>query len=298
MFDLPDVLAQWERRIVELPPAVERGRAAFDALYPLPGLEEHTVWERVADSVAVGAQSPAHGVMQYVLTEMVNNAIDHSRGSRVHVTVTEDAASFEVVVADDGIGIFDNLRAHLDLPDAYSAVLELTKGKRTTDPDRHTGEGIFFSSRAAEVFGLAANGVEWIVDNRRGDEAVGSSVVEQGTVVRFVVPTHGGREIERVFAEFVDENNRFNRTRPSVKLAEMGTLFISRSEAKRLMQGLEKFEEVELDFAGVTRVGQGFADEVFRVWQRLHPHTRLIPVRMVEPVAFMVRRSADFPPRG
>jgi len=37
--------------------------------------------------------------------------------------------------------------------------------------------------------------------------------------------------------------------------------------------GLEKFEMVVLDFKGVQMVGQGFADEVFRVWQKNWPST-------------------------
>jgi hypothetical protein len=38
-------------------------------------------------------------------------------------------------------------------------------------------------------------------------------------------------------------------------------------------------------------VGQGFADEVFRVWARQHADVRLVPTGMVDPVAFMVERA-------
>jgi hypothetical protein len=62
-----------------------------------------------------------------------------------------------------------------------------------------------------------------------------------------------------------------------------------RSEAKRLMASLERFEEVELDFHGVNLVGQGFADEVFRVWTRTHPGTRVTPVRMSPEIEPMIR---------
>lgn len=66
---------------------------------------------------------------------------------------------------------------------------------------------------------------------------------------------------------------------------------MSRSEAKRLVNGLERFREVVLDFAGVERVGQGFADEVFRVWAKQHTDVGLIPIDMCAPVAFMVERA-------
>jgi len=66
---------------------------------------------------------------------------------------------------------------------------------------------------------------------------------------------------------------------------------VSRSQARRLVSGLERFREVVLDFRGVELVGQGFADEVFRVWARQHLEVALIPIAMSPPVAFMVERA-------
>jgi hypothetical protein len=76
-----------------------------------------------------------------------------------------------------------------------------------------------------------------------------------------------------------------------VKLFQYGVRFVSRSEAKRLLVGLEKFREVVVDFAGVEGIGQGFADEVFRVWAASHPETRLSAENMTSPVGFMVERA-------
>ena len=36
---------------------------------------------------------------------------------------------------------------------------------------------------------------------------------------------------------------------------------VARSQAKRLLERFDRFEEVVLDFDGVRQVGQGFADE-------------------------------------
>lgn len=66
---------------------------------------------------------------------------------------------------------------------------------------------------------------------------------------------------------------------------------MSRSQARRLVSGLERFREVVLDFRGVELVGQGFADEVFRVWAKQHPESALIPVDMSDAIAFMVERA-------
>lgn len=80
-------------------------------------------------------------------------------------------------------------------------------------------------------------------------------------------------------------------TRPTVKLFHIGTTFVSRSEAKQLLRGLEKFDEIELDFQKVQSVGQGFVDEVFRVWKSEHPSHRIIPINMNPKVKFMVERG-------
>ena len=66
---------------------------------------------------------------------------------------------------------------------------------------------------------------------------------------------------------------------------------ISRSEARRLLQRLTEFTHVTLDFSGVEVVGQGFCDEVFRVFARRHPEIALEPVGMHDAVAFMVARA-------
>ena len=39
----------------------------------------------------------------------------------------------------------------------FIAMLELSKGKLTSAPDRHSGRGLFFTSRLADVFDLHAN---------------------------------------------------------------------------------------------------------------------------------------------
>jgi biotin operon repressor len=62
---------------------------------------------------------------------------------------------------------------------------------------------------------------------------------------------------------------RFQKTRIHVKLLQKD--YISRSEARRLLANLEKFSEIKLDFRGVRSIGQGFADEIFRVFINRHP---------------------------
>jgi hypothetical protein len=179
----------------------------------------------------------------------------------------------------------------LSLPSELAALQELSKGKTTTAPERHTGEGLFFTSKAVEFFRLVSGAQAWIVDNRREDMAVAE--VEpplQGTLASVEIDLADIRSLATLFDEYT-QDYEFAKTRTVVRLFAIGVRFVSRSEAKRLLHGLDRFREVVLDFRGVEGVGQGFTDEIFRVWTTAHPSVSLEPVNMNETIEFMVERA-------
>lgn len=267
--------------------------ADLDRLYPLEGLEEDRVWDEVVRDVAniENAPSNVHSILRYAFTEMLNNAIDHSGGTEARVKVwARDPFSFEI--NDDGVGVFRHVRERLELPDDLAALQQLSKGRETTAPDRHSGEGIFFTSKAVDVFELDANRLRWIVDNSREDQAIGEAPEHVGTRVRCDVDRATRRTLEEVFVPFVDEDSlRFDRTIVPLALFETEGRFVSRSEAKRLGTRLDRFREAVVDFSGVDDVGLAFVDELFRVWADEHPETRLVPINMSPVVERLVRRA-------
>jgi anti-sigma regulatory factor (Ser/Thr protein kinase) len=268
--------------------------AVFEREFELDGLAEDRVWALVRPALQLPPQGPAELTLNYAFTEMLNNAIDHSGGRFVQVAAFRSPEKIELVIHDDGSGAFAHLADGLGLPDHYTSIQELAKGKRTTAPDRHTGEGIFFTSKAVDIFRLAANGIDWIVDNLRNDQAVGLSNVLAGTRVGLELDPNTDRNLTELFSEFTIDYE-FSKSRPVVKLFEFGVSFVSRSEAKRLLAGMEIFKEVQVDFTGVESVGQAFVDEMLRVWPRLHPETVIIPTGMNSAVEFMVQRGLGRP---
>ncbi|MCP4899445.1 MAG: DUF4325 domain-containing protein [bacterium] len=270
-----------------------RANPTQERTYLTAGLEEDKVWTDMSGSDSIIASLPtrSRSILQYVLTELVNNAIDHSDSSTVSVRITQVDDALELEVSDEGVGIFEHLQEKLGLGSHLEALQELSKGKTTTMPSRHTGEGIFFTSKAVDRFEIESGTLRWIVDNRVADMAVGAlDPPIHGTVVRVEDDPSDARDLAQVFAEYT-QDYEFSKTRTVVRLFTIGVEFVSRSQAKRIVRGLERFREVVLDFAGVELVGQGFADEVFRVWASHHPEVTLIPTDMCEPVAFMVERA-------
>jgi hypothetical protein len=82
----------------------------------------------------------------------------------------------------------------------------------------------------------------------------------------------------------------FDKTEVRIRLYTLGTVHVSRSQARRVLSGLEKFKSVILDFGKVPMIGQGFADELFRVYKKSHPEIELKPINMNAAVKFMIDR--------
>lgn len=268
------------------------GSLPFSRRYPRAVIAEDRVWQELAVELSDfrGLAPEARSVFQYAFTEMLNNAIEHSGSPEVEVRVQAIRGGLAFEIIDEGRGAFANLRRTLGLRSDLEALGELSKGKLTTLPQGHTGEGIFFTSKVADHFALESGRIRWLVDNLRGDVAVGEVPARRGTLVRFEAARRPRRKLADVFAEYTDEFE-FTKTRVVVKLFALGARFVSRSEARRVLNGVDRFREVVLDFRGVAEIGQGFADEVFRVWATAHRTTTFTAVNMNRAVEFMVRRA-------
>jgi hypothetical protein len=293
LFDLGAVRAAVARRTLPEDPltAAMETEPTWQHELTLLGLSEDVVWRRVAGDLDLDVESPAGRIMGYAFTEMLNNAIDHSDSEIATITWWTGIAQWIFEVKDYGIGAYPKLRDGLHLASEFEAVQELSKGKRTTDRAHHTGEGIFFTSKAVDLFRLTSSGVRWTVDNLRHDTALGMVPMTEGTSVVCQIDPQTERALADIFREFT-RDHAFVRTRPVVKLFEIGTVFVSRSEARRLLDGLAAdFDTVEVDFTGVTDVGQGFVDELLRVWPATHPGKSVIPANTNEAVEFMIQRG-------
>ncbi len=261
------------------------------------GLAEDRVWYQdllpLLDHLPRNVLDIAH----HGVTEMVNNAVDHSEGRHVTVLMDCDGEKLRLSVSDDGLGIFRKISRALDLADERLALLELSKGKFTTDPARHSGEGIFFTSRAFDQFQIQSGGLFFDHDHREANDWLDEFEAPptlNGTSVFMEIARDSTRDIARVFDEYSSgpDDYDFARTVVPVRLAKVGDEnLVSRSQAKRLLQRIERFKTVVLDFSEVTGIGQAFADEIFRVFANAHPEVELLPMNAVPGVQQMIRRA-------
>jgi anti-sigma regulatory factor (Ser/Thr protein kinase) len=265
----------------------------FSGKFDLEALDESDVYTRVATVLNLKRllRSNVETVVHYAFTEILNNAIDHSRATRCNVHVKLETGRFGFEVREPGIGIFHCIAQSLRLEDEQAAMIELIKGKTTTMPEAHSGEGIFFTSKAADRFVLRSHRIEIEWNRAHDDVFVSSPHFRKGTTVTFEIRRDSRTKLDDVFSQYAPDeyNYEFQKTRVLVKL--LRGEYVSRSEAKRLLLNLDKFREIEIDFKDVERLGQGFADEVFRVFKRRYPGIKVRPVNANLNVAAFIRHA-------
>lgn len=263
------------------------------ASYQVQGLSEDNVWRELCAPMIATLPENVRDIWHYGITEMVNNAIDHSGSPTVTVGMSGTALYTTAWVSDSGEGIFLKIQRALGLYDPRESILELSKGKLTTDPDKHTGEGIFFSSKMFDVYDIRSGNLHFMHDAGELDVLAEREKEDRGTLVLMRLDNDSPRVLKIVFDQFAGPDEyTFDRTIVPVRLAaHEGEKLVSRSQAKRLTMRFDRFRHVILDFDGVSEIGQAFADEVFRVFQAAHPDILMAPIHMTKAVTDMVSRA-------
>ncbi len=291
-----------------------KGGSTSDAFYVLPkninlvtaqtrisrrlnnhDLKEHEVLDDLTQQALFysSLKDNIKAIFNYAFSEMLNNAIDHSKSKTIQAEVLKDKENLTFVINDVGIGVFKNVMQKRGLASELEAIQDLLKGKTTTQPQAHSGEGIFFTSKVADVFKLQSFDFELVIDNKIDDIfIIPLKPSKRGTKVIFSIALNSKTHISDTFKQFQSspEVMAFDKTEVQIKLYTMGTIHISRSQARRVLSGLDKFSSIILDFEGVPTAGQGFSDEIFRVFQSKHPNIAIKPINMNDAVKFMIER--------
>jgi anti-sigma regulatory factor (Ser/Thr protein kinase) len=258
--------------------------------------DEQGIWELYAAGLL--ADLPAHlrNLVAIGFTEMVNNAIDHSQATHLCLAVHVAQGQIEVAVMDDGIGVFRNIAQAMNLFDDRLAILELAKGKYTTASSGHSGMGVFVTSRLFDRFVIRSQGLSYAP---RGDLRFGwldEAEFHAGSVVLMAIAQNATRTAHDVYAKYFDPEElggeAFHTTEVPVKLAQLSSQLISRSQGKWVTERATEFKTVVLDFEGVDSMGQGFCDEVFRVFASAHPEVTLKVSNQVPAVQQAMRMFA------
>jgi len=252
-------------------------------------LSEDAVWEKDIKKHFSGVPDNIKRIWTYGFLEMFNNAIEHSKGKNIILEISQNKVFTSLFIFDDGIGIFKNIKKKFNLSDEKDAIFELAKGKRTTDQTRHSGQGIFFTSKAFDDFIIVSKGITYAVNSQKDNINTGRT--KFSTLVYLYLENNSNKILKEVFDRFSTEiPGDFDKTIVPINLAS-GDDLVSRSQARRILSGLELFKEVILDFKDIKSIGQAFADEIFRVFPNMNPDTKIIAKNTNDEVQYMINRA-------
>lgn len=272
----------------------------FKKRYRNQSLEEHKMLMEVESALPRLKTLPENirSIFTYAFSEMFNNAIEHSGSKYISVEVSFHGGSLSFTVTDAGVGVFRNVMKKHRLTSETEAAQDLLKGKTTTMPRSHSGEGIFFTSKAGDVFVLNSFGKMLSIDNAKHEVSLHDAVkTTRGTKVIFSIAVDSSRHLNGLFRKYTnigeESDHGFDKTEIRVSIFISGGVSISRSQARRILEGLDKFKVILFDYDRVPLVGQAFADEIYRVFQERHPDIRIENEHMNESVRFMVERARN-----
>jgi anti-sigma regulatory factor (Ser/Thr protein kinase) len=269
--------------------------------YALTGLEEDTPWA-LDFGPCFALPAELRRMVQHSFCELLNNAIDHSSGSHVTVSLRQTATQVQLLVSDNGLGLFRRIAETFSIASPALAMLELSKGKLTSQPQRHTGQGLFFTAKLADVFDLRANDAAfqqrgW--DDKGWQPQRGLSQTGTSAYAAFALDTPRTLDGVRQAHSMDGLGADFERTQVPLRLMTSSIEGLeSRAQARRVRARLGEFRHADVDFSGVATIGHAFADELFRVLAPSQPGLALVPVNMTPAVAALVasvRRSASRP---
>ena len=233
-------------------------------------------------------------IWKYAFTEMMNNAIEHSGAENIAVFVSVSKLDIVIHIDDDGMGIFKNIQRFMIEERNEDLALDecvslLFAGKFTTAKERHSGEGIFFTSHMMDEFSIVSDNM-CFTRNVFKDSSNPEQNFDKGTLVRMSINNQSKKTALEVFNRFSDVEDGFIRTHIPVSHIFPSGYPVSRSEARRLSELVSDFKEITLDFTNVEEVGQAFCHELFVVWQKNNPNVVFNVVGANENVDFMIKR--------
>lgn len=232
-------------------------------------------------------------IHRYVFTEIMNNAIEHSNADYILVSVFRNYLNTSVLIMDNGIGIFRKIQLFFEEKgekiSLEEAVDSLFPGKLTTAKSNHSGEGIFFSSRACDRFTIYSDHMVFSHDVF-SEESREINLMDKGTCVLMKLANNSSKQLKDVFNMFSDSERGFFKTSIPIAHVFSNGYPVSRSEARRLAASISSFEEVVLDFRDVENVGQAFAHELFVVFQNANPQIKIETENLQEDVERMINR--------
>lgn len=263
----------------------------FSKIYVNKNLDEDKIFNEsiLSTNLKRYITNNTYSIINYGFTEILNNAIDHSYSKKIRIELLKENNHITFIIKDVGIGIFYSILKKFSLNSEEDALFELTKGKTTTMPSKHSGEGIFFTSKLCDSMIIRSHSIELIYDNINNDIYTKKNKYLKGTYIEFKLKRSTNRNINNIFNKYASDEYDFKFSKTKIDLVLLQEDYISRSQAKRLLIGLDKFKKIILNFKNVKNIGQGFIDEIYRVFRNKYPNIKIDSINTNSLIESMIK---------
>ena len=163
------------------------------------------------------------------------------------------------------------------------------------------GIGNFFVSKVIRKFAIWSQAHVFVSGRYSEEELIQSHLIAYytklssiGTMVVMKLENDTDQTLKKVFNTFAPIEKGFEKTIIPLKQVCPYGEPIARSQARRIVYRLEQFKQVEIDCRDIEFMGQGFADEVFRVFHNKYPKVKFEVTNANETVLGMIRHVNRF----
>ena len=199
-------------------------------------------------------------IFEFSISALINNIFEHADASKLYYKIFINHNEAHFILNDNGIGIFNNIKSKLKLPNIHFSALELTKGYVSINPKHHSGEELKAVINLFDVVQIDSSGKSLTYVNKTTDWEFKPSLQKKGSRFHLKISASTKRTCAEIFGKIF--GNEKSRIRIPVNLLDISEhkVIISRSQAKNLLRNVENYKKVEFDFKKIDLIGPAFAD--------------------------------------
>ena len=203
-------------------------------------------------------------IFEFSISALINNILEHADASKLYYKIFINHNEAHFILNDNGVGIFDNIKSKLKLPNIRFSALELTKGYVSTNPKFHSGEELNAVINLFDTVEIGSSGKLLTFVNKNTDWELKNSLQKKGTRFHLRISASSDRTCAKTFGKIF--GNEKSRIRIPVSLLDVSKhqVLNSKSQAKNLLRNVENYEKVEFDFKKIDLIGPAFADALIR----------------------------------
>ena len=230
-------------------------------------------------------------IVYFSMNAIMSNVKDHSKATKSYFKLFLNHDDLNIVIADNGIGIFKNIKSNLKLPSAHIAAIELAKSGLTTDPKNHSGDELYTVFHLFDNIKIESTEILLHFDYLDKSWNINQSKQANGTRIHLKINPSSKRTCLDIFKKIF--NSKQKTLSIPISLTRYGGLDLinSREQANYLLRNIEDYKIVNFDFKNIDLIGPAFADELIRKTNRINKSIIINWVNSNDMINIMLKRA-------